>query len=409
MKTQACIQNNYSEHCLNLVLHEFSNNDTLSTSEVSEKFLEMKRKCEIEKEYHEKIKTRKDGRQYYIYLNRKQITASSYASLIDKLYEIKYGKMTSTLADLYPQWMIWRRDYTCISPKTLKEYTYIWNAFLENDSIIQIPIASLEYIDFLNLFRKWTKDRSISKKRFGNAKSLLNGIYQYAIEQGIVTHNPIHDINCAQLPFKPVNHSNDVFTEEERHKLLEHLKGNDNIYALGIQLDFHLVLRIGELLALKWTDIEGDYLHIQSQRLVDTTMDDDLHFSPKTYVNVDHIKGNTDNGFRYQPLTPEAKNILERIRKVNPDGEYILMRSGKQLVVDTFNRHLYKYCKEIDIKERSSHKIRFTVASILYKRGMPLTSLQRLLGHTTPAMTLHYIRQITPLEETTDIMLNALK
>lgn len=74
-------------------------------SEVSEKFLEMKRKYEIEKEYHEKIKTRKDGRQYYIYLNRKQITASSYASLIDKLYEIN-----STLDNYFANMFVFSRN-----------------------------------------------------------------------------------------------------------------------------------------------------------------------------------------------------------------------------------------------------------------------------------------------------------
>jgi integrase len=39
---------------------------------------------------------------------------------------------------------------------------------------------------------------------------------------------------------------------------------------------------------------------------------------------------------------------------------------------------------------------------------MPLTSLQRLLGHTTAAMTMHYIRQVKPIEETSKIMSSVL-
>ena len=84
------------------------------------------------------------------------------------------------------------------------------------------------------------------------------------------------------------------------------------------------------------------------------------------------------------------------------------MQNGKQLLCDTFNEHLHKHCKAIGIPPRSSHKIRFTVASILYSKGVPLTSLQRLLGHTTVAMTMHYLRQVTPMEETVDIMAKAL-
>jgi len=400
--------NEDSEYFLSLLLKEFINSDKISSSEVSEKILDMKRKNEIETKYKDKIKTRKDGRQYYIYIDRKQLTAGTYSALIEKLYDLEYGKLRSSLADLYPKWLIWRRDYSSISPKTLKEYTYTWNAFLEKDSIINIPVVDLKAKDFLNLFRKWTKKRSITKKRFGNIKSLLNGIYQYSIEQEIVEHNPIFEINCSQLPFKPVNNSNDVFTVDERNKLLNYLQDRNDIYSLAIQLDFHLLIRIGELLALKWTDIEGDYIHIQSQRLLQTTMDDNLHFSPRSYVNEDHIKGNTDYGFRFQPLTPKAKAILARIRELNPDGEHILMKNGRQLLTDTFNEHLHKYCHAVGIKGRSSHKIRFTVASILYSDGMPLTSLQKLLGHTNTAMTLHYIRQVTPIEETTEIMCSAL-
>ena len=76
------------------------------------------------------------------------------------------------------------------------------------------------------------------------------------------------------------------------------------------------------------------------------------------------------------------------------------MHDGKQLNKDAFNRCLKKYCFMAGVPPHPSHKIRFTVTSMLYKNGVPLTTLQQLLGHTTSAMTLHYLRPVTPLEET---------
>ena len=76
------------------------------------------------------------------------------------------------------------------------------------------------------------------------------------------------------------------------------------------------------------------------------------------------------------------------------------MHDGKQLNKDAFNRWLKKYCLMAGVTPHYSHKIRFTVTSMLYKNGVPLTTLQQLLGHTTSAMTLHYLRPVTPLEET---------
>ncbi len=48
-------------------------------------------------------------------------------------------------------------------------------------------------------------------------------------------------------------------------------------------------------------------------------------FRAKTLATVPHIKSNTDKGFRYQPLTENASENLQRIKMLNPDGEFILM------------------------------------------------------------------------------------
>lgn len=96
--------------------------------------------------------------------------------------------------------------------------------------------------------------------------------------------------------------------------------------------------------------------------------------------------------------------ILEKIKKLNPDGEYIfLQENGKQIQTCTYNRHLMKFCEEAGIEFHSSHKIRFTSTSILYD-GTNLAMLSELLGHTTTQMTLHYFRNILGKEEVRELM-----
>lgn len=392
----------------NNLLPSFLSDDTLSLSEISEKLLYMKKKQDIQRKYQDKIKTRKDGKQFYIYINRKQYTSITYDGLLDILYELEYGRENSTLADLYPEWMLWRRDNTSVCDKTLKEDTHIWNSFLQENPIINIPLNQLTPKDFIRVFRQWTNGRTITRKRFNNIKSLINGIYYYAIEDGIVLHNPIKDINSRQFTYKPVNNDDDVFTLEERKTLLKYLENDNSIYSLAIQLDFQMVVRIGELLSLRWTDINDGNIHIQSQLLTERKMNDDLSFTKRIHKNVNHVKGFTEQGFRYQPLTDEASKLLEKIHILNPDGEFILMNDGKQLNANSFNRWLKRYCEQCSITVHSSHKIRFCVASILYDKGIPLTVLQQLLGHTTTAMTLHYLRRVTPTKDTTNIMNLAL-
>jgi len=309
---------------------------------------------------------------------------------------------------LYPEFMLWKRDYTSVSAQTLRYYRALWNDHLETASISQIPLVQLRVKDFTNYFRLLTKDRTISKKRFVNLKSLLNGIYAYAIEDEIVDYNPIRDVNCKQFAYQPVNNDEKVFTIAERNKLLAYLEKDNGIYSLAIRLAFQLVIRIGELTALRYSDIKDKGIHIQGQYLSTIDMNDDLTFTGRECKNVNHVKGYTDSGFRTQPLTLKALDIIDKIREINPDGEFILMNNGKQLTTNMFNKKLKRYCEQAGVRPLSSHKIRFSTASILHQQGMPLPDLQKLLGHTTTAMTLLYLRSVESTEDTSRIMEEAL-
>lgn len=384
------------------------NNDMLTESEVSQYVINMTRRTKVEKKYKNQIKWRADGRPY-VYRERKQIIAADYDQLIDKLVDIEYSYENASLDSLFREWVLWRRDCTPVATKTIREDILNWNGYLKGTELSKTPLKNLTPKDYIQLFRQWTKDRDLTRRKFNNIKSVINGIYYYAIEQEIVTHNPIKDINYRQFSFQPVNNDDDVYTMDDRQRLLEYLATKpDDIYALAVRFDFQLIARIGELLALKWSDITDDnYIHFQRQFLGQRILNDDLTFKPLTHENVDHIKGNTDEGYRYEPLTDDALKILAQIREINPDNEYIFVRNGEQLNENTFNTRLKTYCKECGVTYRSSHKIRFCGASILYEMGVSLTELKELLGHTNIQMTLHYLRRVKPKGNVVRIMNDA--
>lgn len=377
-------------------LSVLSNDDIIDSSEVLDLVNRMKKLNQIKKDYKDKIKRRADGRQYYIYINRKQYSAKSEDELYEIIFSLLYGKEQWTMADVFPMWLRWKRDYTPVSGRTLKNYSGEWKHFLEPYEIINIPMKDLTAKDFTNLFRRWTCKRDMTLKKFNNLKSLINGLFSFAINEAeIVKVNPIREIDRNQFTFKVVRTDDDVFSLQDREQLLNHLKYNDDIYSLAIQFDFCVTMRIGELLSLKWDNIKGNQIYVDSQLLLTTEMDDNLNFSKYNHRTVDHVKGYSEEGYRYIPLTTKALEILEQVRKQNPNGKYIFMRDGKQLYTNHFNEHLEKYCMECGIEYHSSHKIRFCVASVLYVNGLPLPDLQKLLGHTSLQMTMHYIRKVT--------------
>jgi len=214
----------------------------------------------------------------------------------------------------------------------------------------------------------------------------MNSIVYYAIENEIVEHNHLNDINYRQFAYKPESHDTLPYSEEERKRIMSHLN-DDDLYSLAIKLDFCMVLRIGELKVLRWDDIKGDYIYVHA------FMNDKNEIIP-------YCKGHTDAGMRYLPLTKACKQILKEVKRLNPDSEYLFIKNSRPIATVTFNRRIKKCCMELGMEYRSSHKIQFSTASILHKNGTTDTELQEQLGHTTLTMTNGYLKNITPRSET---------
>lgn len=370
------------------LFHHFACYGIIELSEVSEKIYIMKKK-KVEAVHKKKIYSRKDGRIFTKVIENgkeKQVIGKDETELYTKLYDFYFGDSNSSLEDLYPQWMEWRKNESNVSKKTVKENGYIWNTFLKDNAITKVPLKLLRPKDYIKYFREVTKGGAITRKRFNDMKSVMNGIIYYAIESEIIEHNYLRDINYRQFQYKSENNNIIPFNEIERLKIINYLP-NDDLYSLAIKLDFHLILRIGELKGLKWDDIKGDFIYIQ--RFV----------NDKNEI-VDDIKGHKEEGKRYIPLTNTAKAILKRIKLLNPNSEYLFIQNGKPLATCTFNRRIKKCCSEIGIEYRSSHKVRFSTASIMYKNGVGTPELQKMLGHTTLTMTTHYLRSVTPEDDT---------
>jgi len=358
------------------------------------------------------VKGRNGQKQYYTTVNRRMIAASSKNALYKKLMELECGKefRQKTLNDLVPEYLIWKRDHTAVTSKTIKESKYLYDGIIRDAQIASKAVTDIKTSELISYFREITKDRTVTRKKFCSIKSLLSGIFAYAVMIELIEINPVTQIgNTNQFAFKAVNRQDKVYTAEERQKILNYLKDSSDIYDLAICLDFHLVTRVGELLALKWDDIEGQNIHIQRSLNLVNEINDDLSCEKREIIAVDHIKGNADAGFRMLPITPGADEILKRIKALGIDSEYIFAdKNGKFLLTDTLNEHLRKICKNLGIQYHSSHSIRFTTASLLFDAGLNMTEIQKLLGHTTLAMTQHYLRSVKPDDSVRDKMAEIL-
>lgn len=400
------------EDAKNNLLHFPNLHPNMSMEEVTELYIKVKKETLL-KQYCDtnKIKERTAGKykQFYILIKGKQFTAKTRPELIDKLFASFCGDSVITLEEAYKEWMQWRASINT-SSKTLKENKNEWNRFIKGSALSKMQVAQIDISDFEDFLYDITKDYAITSKRLSNVISVLNGIMRRCVSRKIIPHNLLADVDKKVFHnrCKLTNNQKEIYTKEERQKILDYLEGKTDAYSLAIRFSFYLPLRFSETAAIKYSDIKDGQLRIQRAQRTCQSMNADLTFNERYRTNEERIKGNKQTGFRTIGLTPTALSIVELAHCLYPDNEFLFMKDGKQILGDTFNERLKSICKVLGIKYRSSHQLRFTVATMLFQAGMPINKLSSLLGHSTTAMTWHYIRQQTPDDEDLELMESVL-
>ena len=251
---------------------------------------------------------------------------------------------------------------------------------------------------------------AMKRKYWNNISCMLNNMFQFAINEGLLERNPFQFLKPKKDLFEQKTFTRDedtVFSHREQAKvcaLAEEDAVKKRVCApYGIVLLFNLGLRDGELLALKWGDIErginGLFLHVQREMVRE--VDDKGRQSG--YRVLDHCK--TPSSDRRLPLNQKAIDTFRAIKALNasvglPVGlqDYIMLQKKKdgsivQINARGIDARLRRYCKNADMEvTKSPHDIRRTALTNLFTAGMPLKNIQAFAGHSSLKQTMDYIR-----------------
>ena len=133
-------------------------------------------------------------------------------------------------------------------------------------------------------------------------------------------------------------------------------------------------MRVGELVSLKFEDIEGNSICIKRTETRFRKNGKDVYEvkeSPKT-----------EAGNRVAIVPENYAWVLKRLRTLNPFGEYIFSENGKRFTTNVMRRRLTRVCEKLDIPPRSPHKIRKTYASIMFENHVDSKMIVKMMGHT---------------------------
>lgn len=329
---------------------------------------------------------------------RRNIKANDEVEMISKLYQIYFGEEESRirnlrLCDIFEEWLEYKCKKKNNKPETQKQNKASYKKYVENSKIASMKLQNIKTIDL----EEWAIDTLITHKmtakQFNNHKIVVTGSLAYAKRKQYISENPWvkEELEYAHL-FKSSRIKTSakmIFYPDEIEILCNELERgyqlNGNIANLGLMMNFDMGLRIGELCAIKWSDINWDNETIFIQRQEDSSGEVE-----------EYVKSDSEAGYRELVLSDTAIIILKRIKHertmlsgyifVNPDGQ----RANKM----QFGHRLTKAELAIGWKTgelKYSHCIRRTVASRMSVSGFSLEEIRKWLGHTHKETTLKYI------------------
>lgn len=375
----------------------------------------MKKKESMLRTHPFSISHLKDGRWQTHYIDpktgsRKEIRAKTREAIIDQLmtiYDEQRKNNKTSLSDLFEDWLSYKEAQTN-SENSIIRFRQRYNRYLKGTELFQVPVKSIDKLTLEIFCNQLVKDYDMTSKEYSNTRTIIMGLFNYALDKNILTANPMERITISVKFRQPKlkTGETETYTDEEEAEIQKYLEARfeatkDPGY-IAIELNFYLGLRIGELSSLKWSDIaDTNHIHIQREEVRD-------HINHR-YQIVEHTKGYHE---RYVHLVPKAISIIDELKAVtrDPTGDrWMFVRQKKRITSRQITYILEKYSKDTGKPVKRSHKIRKTYGSTLHKKGVPLVIIKDELGHSDIRTTeQHYIYNQASDKETYNILKNAL-
>ena len=237
--------------------------------------------------------------------------------------------------------------------------------------------------DYITSLKRRTSPRTgkkLSTSTVNMCLTVLKMLFAYAVDCGLLKSDPTANVRGFSTKS---NTGVKCFTIEEQIKIENYILQLNNDEWLGIVLDLYTGLRIGELLALRWEDVDFETGVLSVNKTVFTTTDG----KGRWYTTLGTPKTSTSN--REIPLSDHVLAMLEDV-KSRSKSLYVVSRNNGEMM----NQRLYRWrfnkmLDELGIRRLTFHALRHTFATRAIESGMDVKTLSEILGHTNASVTLN--------------------
>lgn len=277
-----------------------------------------------------------------------------------------------------------------VKKPTVKQHTYDNLEFIVKQYIIK-PIGDLELkqIDghlIQTLIINKLKEDGYSYQTVRHVYSQLGSIFKYAALRGKLNTNPMAEV---VLPKKTLfqNKETRYLSEDERNALVAtcYMRNKNGSFFFKNGPFYVFIMytgcRIGEAIALKWSDIDFDNRTVTIGRTMITVRNTDKHTSTRRDQN--STKNGVTRTVYLSDMALQALLDIKASHKYDPNG-YILpgTHTDKPITYVTAHGAFKRIIKQAGIEDCSIHSLRHTFVSLMINNNIPIPLVADMVGHT---------------------------
>lgn len=225
-------------------------------------------------------------------------------------------------------------------------------------------------------------EQGLSQKTIKDMLIVLKMILKFGAKNKWLEHNQF-DI---QYPTERENPQLEVLSRTNQKKIMNYIQAHFTFRNLGVYICLSSGMRIGEICALTWEDIDVNTGIVSVRRTIQRiyTVEDGVR---KTELLLDTPK--TKNSIRDIPISRDLLKILKPIKKVVNNSFFVLTNDAKPTEPRTYRSYYEIFMKELDIPKLKFHGLRHSFATRCIESNCDYKTVSVLLGHSNISTTLN--------------------